>query len=220
MTSDPRLHCAQGTVSGTGTTFALCRQQVAVVGEVARSGLATQLIEIVQNSIGEMESVVDILLQSNQMIYELVNVDPPEMRAASLVVATSRGNHVVVAHTGGCQAWLFRDREVYRLSSDQSLAMDVLMNTGSFDQYDQLRREAPTAISAALGLMPVTRLDVRYEPIRSRDRVVLLAGGATLGRLGYGDLVEAAKYDNPSQVVGILRRRATSEDWAAAVLAF
>ena len=212
------VYCAQGTASGASATFSLCDHQVAVVGEAADSVLVTRMIEIVQTTVREAESVVDFLLQSNQRMYELENVHPPEMTGTSLIAAESRGNHVVVAHTGGCQAWLFRDREVRRLSSDQSLAMEVLINTGSIEEYEELCDNAGDAVSAVLGLMPAARVDVRYEPSQPRDRVVLVAGGATLGHLGHAGLVEAAKYENASQIMGVFRQRATNEDWAAAVL--
>jgi serine/threonine protein phosphatase PrpC len=96
--------------------------------------------------------------------------------SAATVAAALVGTHVTVAHLGDVRAYLFRDAQAQRLTSDQSWVQER-MNAGLLSAEEARVHPYRNLVTHALGADPTAAPDVLDAVVRPDDALLLCSDG-------------------------------------------
>jgi PPM family protein phosphatase len=87
-----------------------------------------------------------------------------------------KGDRALVAHVGDSRAYLYRDQELQRLTSDHSVVAE-LVRRGDLTVEEADRHPQRNVITRALGAEPIVRVDQVEVPARADDVILLCSDG-------------------------------------------
>jgi len=105
----------------------------------------------------------------------------PKLRkmGTTLTLAYSLNDELFVAHVGDSRCYLFRNRVLYRLTSDHTLVQD-LIRLGGLQPEDAARHHWRHVITNAVGCgSPEVKVEVHKVHLESGDKVLLCSDGLT-----------------------------------------
>jgi PPM family protein phosphatase len=151
----------------------------AQAGEVA-SRVAAEAFE----SAGERDDAPErylsmVVTAANERIHELAQSDASRSgMGTTLTAALIRDDEVSLAHVGDSRAYVLRDRELKRLTSDHSL-VEELRRQGRLTEAQAEEHPQRSIITRALGPEPDVEVDTMTVPARPGDVFVLCSDGLT-----------------------------------------
>ena len=151
----------------------------AQAGEVA-SRVAAEAFE----SAGERDDAPEIYLsrvvtEANERIHELAQSDASRSgMGTTLTAALIRDDEVSLAHVGDSRAYVLRDGELKRLTSDHSL-VEELRREGRLTEAQAEEHPQRAIITRALGPELDVEVDTMTVPARPGDVFVLCSDGLT-----------------------------------------
>jgi serine/threonine protein phosphatase PrpC len=151
----------------------------AQAGEVA-SRVAAEAFE----SAGEHHDVPErylsrVVTEANERIHELAQSDASRSgMGTTLTAALIRDDEVSLAHVGDSRAYVLRDGELKRLTSDHSL-VEELRRQGRLTEAQAEEHPQRSIITRALGPEPDVEVDTMTVPARPGDVFVLCSDGLT-----------------------------------------
>ena len=86
--------------------------------------------------------------------------------------------HLLIGHVGDSRAYLWRDQQLSRLTTDHSL-VEELMAAGELTEEEAERDPRRSMITRALGLEPNVTVDLYTVDLVAGDRIVLCSDGLT-----------------------------------------
>jgi PPM family protein phosphatase len=151
----------------------------AQAGEVA-SRVAAEAFE----SAGERDDAPErylsrVVTAANERIHELARSDASRSgMGTTLTAALIRDDEVSLAHVGDSRAYVLRDGELRRLTSDHSL-VEELLRQGRLTEAQAEEHPQRSIITRALGPEPDVEVDTMTVPARPGDVFVLCSDGLT-----------------------------------------
>jgi PPM family protein phosphatase len=151
----------------------------AQAGEVA-SKIATEAFE----PDADREEAPEVYLRSvaesaNTRIHELSREDSSRSgMGTTLTAALISDDEISLAHVGDSRAYLFRDGELRRLTSDHSL-VEELRRQGRLTEEQASEHPQRSIITRALGPEPTVDVDTMTYPARPGDVFLLCSDGLT-----------------------------------------
>jgi serine/threonine protein phosphatase PrpC len=151
----------------------------AQAGEVA-SRVAAEAFE----SAGERDDAPErylsmVVTAANERIHELAQSDASRSgMGTTLTAALIRDDEVSLAHVGDSRAYVLRDGELKRLTSDHSL-VEELRRQGRLTEAQAEEHPQRSIITRALGPEPDVEVDTMTVPARPGDVFVLCSDGLT-----------------------------------------
>ena len=151
----------------------------AQAGEVA-SRVAAEAFE----SAGEHDDAPErylsrVVTEANERIHELAQSDASRSgMGTTLTAALIRDDEVSLAHVGDSRAYVLRDGELKRLTSDHSL-VEELRREGRLTEAQAEEHPQRSIITRALGPEPDVEVDTMTVPARPGDVFVLCSDGLT-----------------------------------------
>jgi serine/threonine protein phosphatase PrpC len=124
-------------------------------------------------------ALVEVIEQANRRIHERSRAD--ERRAGmgtTVTAAYVADDDVVVAHVGDSRAYLLRDGELRRLTTDHSLVGELVAR-GKLTEEQAESHPQRSVITRALGPEPEVRVDVEAFRARPGDLFLLCSDGLT-----------------------------------------
>lgn len=102
----------------------------------------------------------------------------PELAGASttVVAALVVGLRALVGHLGDSRGYLYRDRQLHRLTRDHSL-VQALIDAGEVDAQDARGHPSRSVITRHVGMTPPAHPDVAAVELRPGDRIMLCSDG-------------------------------------------
>lgn len=148
-------------------------------GEVA-SQIATEAFESGNAGDEPPEAYLrEVVESANARIHELSRQDASRSgMGTTLTAALVAGEEISLAHVGDSRAYLLRDGELRRLTSDHSL-VEELRRQGRLTEQQALEHPQRSIITRALGPEPTVRVDTMTYPARPGDRFLLCSDGLT-----------------------------------------
>ena len=151
----------------------------AQAGEVA-SSVATAAFEPGNEAGQSPEAYLRSVAETaNRRIHELAREDASRSgMGTTLTAAFVDGDEVSLAHVGDSRAYLFRDGELRRLTSDHSL-VEELRRQGRLTEEEAVEHPQRSIITRALGPEPDVDVDTMTYPARPGDVLLLCSDGLT-----------------------------------------
>jgi serine/threonine protein phosphatase PrpC len=151
----------------------------AQAGEVA-SKIATEAFESGSDSDEPPEVYLRSVAESaNTRIHELSREDSSRSgMGTTLTAALISDEEISLAHVGDSRAYLFRDGELKRLTSDHSL-VEELRRQGRLTEEQASEHPQRSIITRALGPEPDVDVDTMTYPVRPGDVILLCSDGLT-----------------------------------------
>jgi PPM family protein phosphatase len=151
----------------------------AQAGEVA-SKIATEAFESGNDSDEPPEVYLRSVAESaNTRIHELSREDSSRSgMGTTLTAALISDEEISLAHVGDSRAYLFRDGELKRLTSDHSL-VEELRRQGRLTEEQASEHPQRSIITRALGPEPDVDVDTMTYPVRPGDVILLCSDGLT-----------------------------------------
>jgi len=151
----------------------------AQAGEVA-SRIAIETFEQGLPQEGPAEDRLAVVVQkANRQIYELSHAAEEHAgMGTTLTAAYLDDGHVAIAHVGDSRAYMFRDRELVRLTRDHSL-VDELVQRGKLTEEEALEHPQRSIITRALGIELLVQVDTWSYPVAPGDVLLLCSDGLT-----------------------------------------
>lgn len=117
--------------------------------------------------------------RANQAILDRARDDDRHEGMGTTVVAVCVAEETAsVAHVGDSRAYLWRDGELRRLTSDHSV-VQAQVDEGLLAQEDSLKSAHQNLLLRALGHVPDVEVDVTEVPLRHGDCLLLCTDGLT-----------------------------------------
>lgn len=116
---------------------------------------------------------------ANAAIYRAASNDENSRRmGTTCTVLVLRGAHAFFGHAGDSRLYLVRAGEIYQLSQDHSIVME-LVRQGALSAQQARGHPDKNLITRALGLHPKIEIDIWDEPmpVRDDDRFLLCSDG-------------------------------------------
>jgi protein phosphatase len=151
----------------------------AQAGEVA-SQIATEALE----ESGPADEAPEVYLRrvlesANERIHGIAQRDASTSgMGTTLTAAMIRDDEISIAHVGDSRAYLYRDGELKRLTSDHSL-VEELRRQGRLTDEQAEEHPQRSIITRALGPEPVVEVDTMTYQARPGDVIVLCSDGLT-----------------------------------------
>ncbi len=151
----------------------------AQAGEVA-SGIAAEAFEPGNVDNQSPETYLRrVAVDANARIHELSQQDSSRSGMGTTLTAVLVDNEEIsIAHVGDSRAYVFRDGELKRLTSDHSL-VEELRRQGRLTEQQAEEHPQRSIITRALGPEPVVEVDTMTYPARAGDIFVLCSDGLT-----------------------------------------
>ena len=116
---------------------------------------------------------------ANARIHELSQEDASRSgMGTTLTAAMVHGEEISLAHVGDSRAYLWRDDELRRLTSDHSL-VEELRRQGRLTETQAAEHPQRSIITRALGPEPTVNVDTMTYPARPGDVLLLCSDGLT-----------------------------------------
>jgi PPM family protein phosphatase len=120
-----------------------------------------------------------VVTEANERIHELAQSDASRSgMGTTLTAALIRDDEVSLAHVGDSRAYVLRDGELKRLTSDHSL-VEELRRQGRLTEAQAEEHPQRSIITRALGPEPDVEVDTMTVPARPGDVFVLCSDGLT-----------------------------------------
>jgi len=120
-----------------------------------------------------------VATEANRRIHEVAQKDSSRSgMGTTLTAAMLRGDEVSLAHVGDSRAYLLRDGELRRLTSDHSL-VEELRRQGRLTEQQAEEHPQRSIITRALGPEPEVEVDTMTYRARPGDVVLLCSDGLT-----------------------------------------
>ena len=162
-----------------------------VAGEVA-SGLAiATLVELVLETpdwimaqdephVAEVERRTAEQLEQTSEVLAAEGARHPELRGmgTTMTLATSLGEHLLVAHIGDSRAYLFRRGRLLRLTRDHTYAQ-ALFDAGVIPIAEVARHRLRNVLTRCLGGPDSAQAEFRRVTLQDGDRLLLCSDGLT-----------------------------------------
>jgi protein phosphatase len=153
-------------------------------GDVAAQVTVQRLPGLIDQALDQMRNAADTAIE--QAIVDLSDVVQAEARAtpelsgmASTVVMVLVTDGVAyVAHVGDSRAYLARDRQLFRLTDDHSLAAE-LVQSGVITAEEASSHPFAHSITQAIGLPNTPQPSVQQLELVPGDRLLLCSDGLT-----------------------------------------
>jgi protein phosphatase len=144
-------------------------------GEVAAAIAIEAVARIVGSpSPGAMRAAAE---EANRTIRRMAGRSPERAgMGTTLTAALLAHGRIWVAHVGDSRAYLFREDELQRLTSDHSVVAE-LVRRGDLSVAEAERHPQRNVITRALGAEPVVRVDQVEVPAQAGDIVLLCSDG-------------------------------------------
>ncbi len=119
---------------------------------------------------------------ANAMVYDKAEQDPESMRGMGTTVclAVVVGETAYIAHVGDSRAYLLRDGELERLTTDHTLAR-MLLDQGELTPEELLHHpdkgRLTSSLTRAVGVGPRAEADYASCPLRPGDILLLCSDG-------------------------------------------
>jgi protein phosphatase len=94
----------------------------------------------------------------------------------TVVAAVVTASRAVIAHLGDSRAYLYRDRQVHRLTRDHSIA-ERLMDAGEISAAEAANHPMRLMLTRYVGMTPPASPDVHAVDLQPGDRVLLCTDG-------------------------------------------
>jgi PPM family protein phosphatase len=151
----------------------------AQAGEVA-SQIATEALEESAPDDEAPELYLQRVLEgANERIHGIAQKDASTSgMGTTLTAALIRDDEISIAHVGDSRAYLYRDGELRRLTSDHSL-VEELRRQGRLTDEQAEEHPQRSIITRALGPEPVVEVDTMTYQLRPGDVILLCSDGLT-----------------------------------------
>ena len=151
----------------------------AQAGEVA-SQIATEALEETAPGDEAPEPYLRRVLEgANERIHGIAQKDASTSgMGTTLTAALIRDDEISIAHVGDSRAYLYRDSELKRLTSDHSL-VEELRRQGRLTDEQAEEHPQRSIITRALGPEPVVEVDTMTYQARAGDVILLCSDGLT-----------------------------------------
>jgi len=115
--------------------------------------------------------------------------DPELAGGSTTVVAVAiAGPRALIAHLGDSRGYLYRDKQLHRLTRDHSL-IQALIDAGEVEPQDARDHPSRSVITRHVGMVPPAHPDVSSVELRPADRLLLCSDGLH-GAVGDGSLAQ------------------------------
>ena len=151
----------------------------AQAGEVA-SQIATEALEESAPADEAPELYLQRVLEgANERIHDIAQKDASTSgMGTTLTAALIRDDEISIAHVGDSRAYLYRDDELKRLTSDHSL-VEELRRQGRLTDEQAEEHPQRSIITRALGPEPAVQVDTMTYQLRAGDVILLCSDGLT-----------------------------------------
>jgi PPM family protein phosphatase len=151
----------------------------AQAGEVA-SRIATEALDESRAGEGAPERYLrDVAEAANERIHGLAQRDASRSGMGTTLTAVLIGDdEISIGHVGDSRAYLYRDGELRRLTSDHSL-VEELRRQGRLTDEQAEEHPQRSIITRALGPEPKVDVDTMTYPVRPGDVILLCSDGLT-----------------------------------------
>ncbi len=145
-------------------------------GEVA-SATALDALYTAFSGAGDIQEAVGV---ANDVVYERSTTDEGLRGMGTTMTAGvfDRRGTMTIAHVGDSRAYLLRDDELTRITTDHSL-VEELMAAGELTEEEAERDPRRSMITRAVGLEPGVDVDVHPVALEAGDRLLLCSDGLT-----------------------------------------
>ncbi|HXX39599.1 MAG TPA: protein phosphatase 2C domain-containing protein [bacterium] len=147
-----------------------------VASDLATHVLRTEVPALIERRVPPPQALVRALRRANEEILEHGGVPERSGMATTCTALIVNRQEGVVAHVGDSRAYLIRGREVRQLTTDHSLAEELLRH-GDLAPDDAVANAQRHVLTRALGLGTDTQIDVLSVPLRGGDVLVLTTDG-------------------------------------------
>jgi serine/threonine protein phosphatase PrpC len=149
--------------------FVLDKLQKLLLQETSVSITGSQLLEFVSNTISS----------SNTEIFCAQEEEEAYMGMGTTIVATLVvGSQIYVGHVGDSRLYLYRNREVKRLTKDHSLVQD-LIDRGFYTEREARGANVGHVVTRAMGTKVDVEVDTAEVPLLPYDLLLLCSDGLT-----------------------------------------
>jgi serine/threonine protein phosphatase PrpC len=139
------------------------------------------------------------LIELNRQIRQLGDQDDNLQDMGATVVAVLLVNEqAIIAHLGDSRAYLYRDGQLEKLTSDHSI-VGLLVNRGEITPQEAENHPAKGRLTRYVGMMENVEPDIRIVDTRSGDRLLLCTDGLW-GMLAESQLKAILAEDNAQEV--------------------
>jgi protein phosphatase len=153
-------------------------------GEVASQMALDKVVEILsplpQDEKTLQERLIRALRETNQEIYKKSeeNIEYQGM-GTTLTLACLFRSKLFIAHVGDSRAYLFRERELYRLTEDHSL-VHQMVKEGRLKEEEAELHPLRSTLTQAIGISPQVQVDLTALNIKVNDWLLLTTDGLTV----------------------------------------
>jgi len=146
-------------------------------GEVA----SATALDVLRNRFGDEHDLQAAVVDANDAVYERAGEDEALLGMGTTLTAgvlTDDGETLVIAHVGDSRAYLWRDGELTRVTTDHSLVQE-LVEAGELTKEEAEVHPQRSMITRGIGLEPGVEVDLYPTSIKAGDRFVLSSDGLT-----------------------------------------
>jgi protein phosphatase len=146
-------------------------------GEVA----SATALEVLLAEYVERHDLRDAAVAANDAVYDRsLEDDAVRGMGTTLTAAVVGDDHetLIFGHVGDSRAYLFRDGELRRVTTDHSLVEELLL-AGELTEDEAFRDPRRSQITRAVGLEPGVEVDLYPVALVAGDRVLLCSDGLT-----------------------------------------
>jgi serine/threonine protein phosphatase PrpC len=162
----------------------------AQAGEVASKLAVEEFHEALPDEGSAEERLTNRIRDANRRIYDLSRTEHEHAGMGTTLTAVylDDDDHLAVAHVGDSRAYIFRDRELTRLTQDHSL-VEELVRQGKLTEEQAAEHPQRSIITRALGIEGDVEVDTWSYSMRAGDVVLLCSDGLT-SMIGEGQIAQ------------------------------
>ena len=162
-------HKAGEVAAHMAVKFVLDKLQKFILQETYVSITGSQLLEFVSNTISS----------SNTEIFHAQKEEEAYIGMGTTIVATVvTDSQIYVGHVGDSRLYLYRNREVKRLTKDHSLVQD-LIDRGFYTEREARSANVRHVVTRAMGTKEDVDVDTAEVPLLPYDLLLLCSDGLT-----------------------------------------
>jgi protein phosphatase len=145
-------------------------------GEIA----SATALEALHTALSGSDAIREAVGVANNSVYERSKTDEGLRGMGTTLTAGVFDRHgtLTIGHVGDSRAYLFRDGELTRITTDHSL-VEELMEAGELTEEEAERDPRRSMITRAIGLESGVEVDVYPVELEAGDRVLLCSDGLT-----------------------------------------
>lgn len=134
-------------------------------------------IEVLESELKKSDSISDAVHNANKAIFQRAAKDPDLTGMGTTLTAMwADETSAQIAHVGDSRAYLLRDGELTRLTTDHTV-VNRLVQQGRINAEDADRHPQRSYLERALGVDPEVEVDVHVLDMAPGDRVLLCSDG-------------------------------------------